>query len=109
MGLGLRSGVDAATPLPGTEGSRRGCGAAAGVECEEEARLRIERHVTATAAVAAAALHEQHSVRRRLVRPMDLYTHVLSMHMHMHMQLWLKPRLVVAAVQAACGCLRRGM
>ena len=65
--MGLRSGVDAATPLPGTEGSRRGGGAAASVECEEEARLRVEGHVTATATVAAAALREQQSVRRRLV------------------------------------------
>ena len=38
-GSGPRSGpgLDAAAPLPGTEGSRRGCGAAARVERKEEA------------------------------------------------------------------------
>ena len=53
--------------LPGTERSRRGRRAAASVQCEEEARVRVERHVAAAAAVAPAALREEERVCCRLV------------------------------------------
>ena len=58
--------MDSAAMLPGTERARRGRRAAASVQCEEEARVRVERHVAAAAAVAPAALREEERVCRRL-------------------------------------------